>query len=83
VPLIVYLEQAANQKVVVPDNAVNLGSAGVVIPAGTIGKIFAPIRLSVELGEEFGSGQVKVIPVKGSTKSEKKGNLMKFSCTIT
>lgn len=82
VPLIVYAEQTAG-RVTVPDNAVNLGSVGVVLPTGTIGKIFAPITLSAELGEEFGTGQVKVIPVKGSVGAEKKTDLVKFSCTIT
>ena len=83
VPLIVYAEQAAGARVVIPDNAVNLASVGVVIPAGTIGKIFAPVTLDAELGEEFGTGQVKVMPVKGSVRSEKKNDLVKFSCTIT
>lgn len=63
--------------VYVPDDAVNLGSVGVVLPASPIGVMTCPMPLFIEEDEKYGTGKVQPIMITGSLTKPTKDELRK------
>lgn len=63
--------------VYVPDDAVNLGSVGVVLPASPVGVMTVPMPLFIEEDEKYGTGKVQPIMITGSLTKPSKDELRK------
>lgn len=60
--------------VYVPDDAVNLGSVGVTLPASPTGVMLVPMPLFIEEDEKYGTGKVQTVVISGTiTKPSKDG----------
>ncbi len=63
--------------VYVPDDAVNLGSVGVVLPVKPVGVMTAPLPLFIEENEKYGTGKVQSVMITGSMTKPSKDELRK------